>query len=173
MKLIKGYLIIFLLIIFILLLGVNIAINLSEEKLIIPRFTLKEDPLNTLNYIQVKLDVFPDGIVLSQDCQGIIMNTHILQTSSIASGVKKEIEIRPNSHDLMKEMLDQFNLQLKMVKIERMEDGIYYADIILGSNNKIINLDSKPSDAIALAVRSNVPVYVKNDLFNNIKQNVC
>jgi bifunctional DNase/RNase len=60
-----------------------------------------------------------------------------------------------------------------MVKIESFSGGAYFAKLLLQQGNKILNLDSRPSDAIAIAVRTNAPVYVSKDIMTMMGENVC
>jgi uncharacterized protein len=72
---------------------------------------------------------------------------------------------RPMTHDLMKAVLEQAGVQLDKVVINDLKNSTYYARILLHSGTKTINLDSRPSDAIALAVRFHKPIFVARSLF--------
>jgi len=74
----------------------------------------------------------------------------------------QEIEIaRPLTHDLLKNIYTAFNAQVKRVEIVALRDEIFFGNIvILDAQGRIINVDSRPSDAIALAVRARVPILV-------------
>jgi bifunctional DNase/RNase len=73
---------------------------------------------------------------------------------------------RPLTHDLMKTMLDQSGVELHKVLISELKDRTYYARIYLGAENGDLEIDSRPSDAIALAVRFHKPIFVATALFN-------
>ncbi|PWH13430.1 MAG: bifunctional nuclease family protein [Anaerolineae bacterium] len=73
----------------------------------------------------------------------------------------QEIEmIRPLTHDLLKNLFTTFNARIKRVEIVALRDDIFYGNIVAESNGQVINIDSRPSDAIALAVRAHVPILV-------------
>jgi hypothetical protein len=73
----------------------------------------------------------------------------------------QEIEmIRPLTHDLLKNMFTTFNAHIKRVEIVALREDIFYGNIVAESNGQVINIDSRPSDAIALAVRAHVPILV-------------
>lgn len=73
----------------------------------------------------------------------------------------QEIEmIRPLTHDLLKNLFTTFNARVKRVEIVALREDIFYGNIVAESNGQIINIDSRPSDAIALAVRAHVPILV-------------
>jgi bifunctional DNase/RNase len=127
----------------------------------------KQIPISTEGYEEVDVSVSAAFIHLTSGCNELIVTTNQYQTYSIGKGIEKEIDIRPTSHDLMKEITENFEIQIKAVKIELVEDGIYYANLILQEGNKLLSIDSKPSDAIAVAVRFDAPVYIKKELMND------
>ncbi|HUI27846.1 MAG TPA: bifunctional nuclease domain-containing protein [Candidatus Kryptonia bacterium] len=71
---------------------------------------------------------------------------------------------RPMTHDLMKTALDQAGVEFERVVIGDLKDSTYYARIFLRSGRKDLELDSRPSDAIALAVRFHKPIFVARAL---------
>ena len=72
-----------------------------------------------------------------------------------------EIEIaRPLTHDLLKSLFSTFGAQSKRVEIVALKEDIFYGNIVAEADGHIINIDSRPSDAIALAVRAHVPILV-------------
>jgi len=73
----------------------------------------------------------------------------------------QEVEIsRPLTHDLLKNLFTLFNGKILRVEIVALKEDIFYGNIVAETDGKIINIDSRPSDAIALAVRAHVPVLV-------------
>ncbi len=85
------------------------------------------------------------------------MSTTRQQTYSIASGMEDIEAERPTTHDLMRDIFDLYDIRVLMVKIDNCKDQLYQARLLLQQGNKILNLDSRPSDAIAVAVRSERP----------------
>lgn len=71
---------------------------------------------------------------------------------------------RPMTHDLLKNALERLGASLTEVYINELKDGTFYARLIFDDAG--IELDSRPSDAIALAVRSNAPIYVHNSILD-------
>ena len=67
---------------------------------------------------------------------------------------------RPLTHDLIDDMLRRFGSNVRSVRVDRVEDEIYYGTIVLQHGNQQIELDARTSDAIALAVGSNAPIHV-------------
>ncbi len=75
---------------------------------------------------------------------------------------------RPLTHDLIKTLIDRLGYQLESVQIDDLFNGIYYAKLILEKGKEIIKIDSRPSDAIALAVRFDAPILVAVDLLEEM-----
>lgn len=80
-----------------------------------------------------------------------------------AQAIAFEVEgVRPNrpiTHDLFKSFANQFNIKILEVVITDLREGIFYANIICEKDNVICKIDSRPSDAIAIAVRFDAPIY--------------
>jgi len=67
---------------------------------------------------------------------------------------------RPFTHDLLKSAINQLGGKIKSVYINDLHDAVFYAQIVLDVNGHRLEVDSRPSDALALAVRAKVPIYV-------------
>ena len=73
----------------------------------------------------------------------------------------QEVEmIRPLTHDLLKNVFGAFNARIKRIEIVKLQNEIFYGNIVAEVDGREINVDSRPSDAIALSVRSHVPILV-------------
>lgn len=73
---------------------------------------------------------------------------------------------RPLTHDLMKTIIDTFAVSLNEVYINELRDGTFYAKLIIEGVSNTEEIDSRPSDAIALAVRYSVPMFVDAEVLN-------
>jgi bifunctional DNase/RNase len=79
----------------------------------------------------------------------------------------QEIEmIRPLTHDLLKNLFGTFNAKVKRVEIVALREEIFFGNIVAEANGEEVNIDSRPSDAIALAVRAHVPIYVHQSVLD-------
>jgi len=79
----------------------------------------------------------------------------------------QEVEVaRPMSHDLMKDIFTQLDTRVVRVEVVELRDDVYYGNIVAESNGYTINIDSRPSDALALAVRANVPILVAREVMD-------
>ena len=73
----------------------------------------------------------------------------------------QEVEMsRPLTHDLLKNLFSTFNAKIVRIEIIALKDDVFYGNIVAKADRKVINIDSRPSDAIALAVRAHVPILV-------------
>ena len=88
-----------------------------------------------------------------------------IEAVSIAYAQEGVLHDRPQTHDLLLNMVEALDGTIKEVNISNIEDNTYFADIILNTINGTVTLSARPSDAIALAVRSNIPVTVNQDVF--------
>jgi uncharacterized protein len=73
---------------------------------------------------------------------------------------------RPLTHDLLKAAIGKLGAEIERVAITELRNDTFYAEITLRVNGRHLEIDSRPSDAIALAVRARVPVYVADDVLD-------
>ncbi|WP_271629135.1 bifunctional nuclease family protein [Caldicellulosiruptor sp. DIB 104C] len=84
-----------------------------------------------------------------------------LEAQSISLALEKQQLPRPITHDLMVNIFQKFGISIQKVVITDIKDGTYYAELYLKDYNNVISvIDSRPSDAIALALRTNSPIYM-------------
>lgn len=81
------------------------------------------------------------------------------EAQSIAVAMERMTPNRPLTHDLFKNTLETFNIELKEVVINNLLDGIFYARLICIKDGEIIEVDSRTSDALAMAIRFDCPIY--------------
>lgn len=67
---------------------------------------------------------------------------------------------RPMSHDLIKNMLTSLDARILRVEVLELKDEVYYGNVVVEHNGYTFDMDARPSDALALAVRANVPIFV-------------
>lgn len=87
---------------------------------------------------------------------------------SITSALRNEIAPRPMTHDLMTSMLDVFNAGIKRVLIDEIDDGVYYARLFIQVNESVKELDARPSDCLALALRTESDIFVSDTVFEKV-----
>jgi bifunctional DNase/RNase len=77
----------------------------------------------------------------------------------------QEVEVaRPLTHDLLKNIFTSFNARITRIEIVKLEKDIFYGNIVADTDAGEIRIDSRPSDAIAIAVRTHVPILVHMDV---------
>lgn len=80
----------------------------------------------------------------------------------------QEVEVaRPLTHDLMKNIFNQLNARILRVEVVALRDDTYYGNIVVETDGQIINIDSRPSDALAIAVRAHVPILVARSVMES------
>jgi uncharacterized protein len=80
----------------------------------------------------------------------------------------QEIEVaRPQTHDLLKNVINTLNGRLVRVEVVALREDVFYGNLVVESSGRIVNIDSRPSDALALAVRAHVPVFVSREVMES------
>ena len=87
------------------------------------------------------------------------------EATSILLAITGEQAPRPLTHDLMKTLLETVHVQVERVEVTRIEDGTFYADITLATPSGPLVLDARPSDAVALAVRTGARLFAADEMF--------
>ncbi len=91
--------------------------------------------------------------------------------NAVMSGVKPP---RPLTHDLFSQMLDAFGAKVERAVIVKAEGDIFYARLFVVAENeimerKVVEIDARPSDCLALAVRQDAPVYVRKQVWDELR----
>ncbi len=93
----------------------------------------------------------------------------IYEANAIALEIEKVTTPRPMTHDLIKNLLVGLETQVHKVVVTELRDDTFYALIWLERDGQVISIDSRPSDALALALRTDSPIYVEEDVLKNSK----
>jgi len=94
----------------------------------------------------------------------------VFEAEAISRGLEDVVTLRPMTHDLMKQILDTFHVSLARVVINDIKGNTFYANLHLNVEGKEIVVDSRPSDAIALAVRVKAPIFIADSVVEATKQ---
>jgi hypothetical protein len=84
----------------------------------------------------------------------------LLEASSIATAIENITTPRPMTHDLLKNILDEVGVKIVKIEINDLKDNTYFALLHLEVNKKRLVIDSRPSDAIAIALRTGASIFV-------------
>lgn len=114
------------------------------------------------------------AVFLSDGNKAIVFYIDPTIGASINAAIQGQSSSRPQTHDLYLLTLKAFGADVSRAVIVEMRDEIYYARIILEAKNeimerKIVELDCRPSDALAIAARSDAPVYVVRSLWDRLE----
>jgi hypothetical protein len=91
------------------------------------------------------------------------------EANAIALEIEKVSTARPMTHDLIKTLLSGLEARVQKVVVSELKDETFYALIWLEKDGEIISVDSRPSDALALALRTDCPIYVEDAVLKNSK----
>jgi len=93
----------------------------------------------------------------------------IFEANAIALQVENITTPRPMTHDLIKTLLDDLGATLQKIVICELKDSTFYANIYLTRNGETLKIDSRPSDAIALALRADATIHVEESVVEQAK----
>ena len=93
----------------------------------------------------------------------------VYEANAIALEIEKVSTPRPMTHDLLKNLLIGLETTVRKVVVTELKDDTFYAVIWLERGGEIISIDSRPSDALALALRMDCPIYVEDEVLKNSK----
>jgi len=111
-------------------------------------------------------------IVVLKDVQGTAILpiwVGVYEANAIALEIEKVQTPRPMTHDLLKNVLLGLEVQVHKVVVSELKDDTFYAIIWMERDGELISLDSRPSDALALALRLDCPIFVSEQVLKNSK----
>jgi bifunctional DNase/RNase len=88
----------------------------------------------------------------------------LLEASSIATALENIQTPRPMTHDLLKNILDQLGVKVLKIEVNDLKDNTYYALIHMDVNKKRLTIDARPSDALAIALRTGASIFVEESV---------
>jgi len=94
----------------------------------------------------------------------------VFEAEAISRGLEDVVTLRPMTHDLMKQILDTFQVSLTRVVINDLKGNTFYANLYFNVEGREMVVDSRPSDAIALAVRVKAPIFITESVVEATKQ---
>src|ERR1044072_9766829 len=88
------------------------------------------------------------------------------EAAAILMKLQSQAPPRPMTHDLLSDMLEQLGAQVLRITVTELRENTFYAQITVQQDGTEIEVDSRPSDALALAVRAEAPIYVADDVID-------
>jgi len=92
------------------------------------------------------------------------------EARAIALAMQKTAIERPMTHKLMQNIIEILGGEIKKIIINKIKDNTFYSLIVVSKNNKEIKIDSRPSDAIALAIYANAPIFIAKNIMKALGQ---
>lgn len=90
----------------------------------------------------------------------------VFEAQAIAIEIEKIVPNRPMTHDLFKSFAENFGFSLEEILISDLKEGIFFATIVCTDGIKRVHIDARPSDAIAIGIRFNVPIYTNEAILS-------
>lgn len=94
----------------------------------------------------------------------------LLEATSIATEIEKIQFPRPMTHDLIKNCFEQLNIRVERIEVCDLRNNTYYALIYIRDRDKVSSIDARPSDAIAIALRTSAPIYVNDEVISKYQK---
>lgn len=92
------------------------------------------------------------------------------EAASIKSALDGETTPRPLTHDLYVHTIEKLGMQIVRVVLTHVLNGTYFAEIVIGTSEAEVVISSRPSDALALALRAACPIYASDDLLDDVAE---
>jgi len=110
-------------------------------------------------------------VVLKDSSSGAVLPiwVGVYEANAIALEIEKVQTPRPMTHDLLKNVLLGLDVQVQKVVVNELRDDTFYALIWVMRNGQTMSIDSRPSDALALALRVDCPIFVEETVLKNSK----
>src|SRR5213080_3300480 len=121
---------------------------------------LMMDPVTNMPIVVLK-DVGGDGV--------LPIWVGIYEANAIALEIEKVTTPRPMTHDLIKNLLTGLDTRIHKVVVSELRDDTFFAVIWMERDGRVISVDSRPSDALALALRVDCPIFVEEGVLKNSK----
>ncbi|WP_186756808.1 bifunctional nuclease domain-containing protein [Echinicola salinicaeni] len=90
----------------------------------------------------------------------------MFEAQAIAIEIEKIVPNRPMTHDLFKSFASNFNFSVDHILVSDMREGVFYAKIVCKDDDKTVEIDARPSDAIAIAVRFDAPIFCEKKVMS-------
>ncbi len=130
--------------------------------------------LNKVEVLDVRIDAINKSpVVILKDASigGRFLPIWVgeAEAISIQLALERRALSRPLTHDLLVNILDTLGAVPKMLKINKIQDQTYYAIMVIEQDEEILDVDCRPSDGIAIALRKNVPIFVDDALLCELR----
>ncbi|MBL03629.1 uncharacterized protein METZ01_LOCUS65860 [marine metagenome] len=94
----------------------------------------------------------------------------VFEANAIAQQIENVTNPRPTTHDLLKNVIEDLNADIKKIVVHDLKDNTFYALLYLEVNGETVAIDARPSDAIALALRASAPIFIDKKVIEDAKK---
>ena len=112
----------------------------------------------------------PQAVVFLSDNEDMMVPIYIgpAEAISIDVALRKETTPRPMTHDLLKTIMDNFSIGIDRIIIDDLDEQVFYARLMLQDGDRQVEIDARPSDCIALAVRTNASIFIEREIMEKV-----
>jgi bifunctional DNase/RNase len=140
----------------------NATSDLTRDEVEVRIRGLMMDPVTNMPMVVLK-DVAGDAV--------LPIWVGIFEANAIALEIEKSSTPRPMTHDLLRNVLRSFDTHVTRVVVSELRDDTFFAVIWLERDGELMSIDARPSDALALAMRSDCPIYVSRSVMESARLN--
>ena len=94
----------------------------------------------------------------------------VFEANAIAQQIENVTNPRPTTHDLLKNVIEDLNADIKKIVVHDLKNNTFYAFLYLEVNGDVVAIDARPSDAIALALRASAPIFIDKKVIEDAKK---
>ncbi|MBI5332390.1 MAG: bifunctional nuclease family protein [Candidatus Aenigmarchaeota archaeon] len=113
------------------------------------------------------------SVLIKKGCRQLTAETTPERALGIFNALYNRTDQRPDIYEGMVSLMQAYNIKVESVMVYAFADDTFYSDAYFRVGNDILQLDMKPSDAMAVALRTNSSIYFNTTLFNEKSENVC
>ena len=127
-------------------------------------------PVNVRGVYFVSTITGPQAVVFLSDNGERMVPIYIgpAEAISIDIALRKETTPRPMTHDLLKSIMDNFAIDVDRILIDDLDEQVFYARLMLRNEGREIEIDARPSDCIALAVRTDAHIFIEQGILDKV-----
>jgi bifunctional DNase/RNase len=140
----------------------NVSADITRDEVEVRIRGLMMDPVTNMPMVVLK-DVAGDAV--------LPIWVGIFEANAIALEIEKSATPRPMTHDLLRNVLRSFDTHVTRVVVSELRDDTFFAVIWLERDGEIMSIDARPSDALALAMRSDCPIFVSRSVMESARLN--
>lgn len=124
-------------------------------------------------YVPLDIRLSGTNVRLSAECRMINFDITEDQALSIAKAMNMTSTPRPLPHDVFSDIIENFQIKHIASKIDRYEDKIYMAHMIFQLSTNVLEIDARPSDTIAISLRTGTAVYMDRKILEETGEKIC